>query len=245
MKRLLLLLISGLYHLPCLFSQAPDDLKPSTNPSESYVVHNTNLINFYTVARQLSPNLNTPVFKVGFYLSTDSIITTSDYLIGTHQVNCMTANPPCAGISIGSEVHMNCSTGSLDLDLTSVPAGTYFAGTYIDYEDSVTENNENDNAWTYRNSNGQLTSIVYPGPISGIRLNDTKSKITKKIDVEGHYRFMSDTHEPLLLFLYTLEGKLLYSEQNLIIAVPAMHKGLFVIIIMSNSEYLVEKISYR
>ncbi|MEM6316395.1 MAG: CARDB domain-containing protein [Bacteroidota bacterium] len=71
---------------------------------------------------------------VGYYLSTNTTITSSDYRIGEDFVRSLSA-----GAS---------STESFAIDLnslTSVPKGTYYFGIIVDDKNEVRESNGNDN----------------------------------------------------------------------------------------------------
>ena len=90
-------------------------------------------------------------FRVGYYLSTDNTIDPGDYLVTFTE----TSNLP-------GDQYTNL-TGSVDLDnfsLTDLPAGTYYAGVYIDDLYEVDETNEDDNYWT------ETGTINWPGPSS-------------------------------------------------------------------------------
>ncbi len=72
--------------------------------------------------------------KTGFYLSTDQYFTTSDYFIGS--VNTKSLQP--------DEAHI-LSDLTVDVSNLNIPAGTYYIGFIIDYQNVVHETNENDN----------------------------------------------------------------------------------------------------
>lgn len=72
-------------------------------------------------------------FRLGYYLSTDSLITRSDIQVGT-----------CNFPSLGVEVSATCS-GNVTLPLTLAP-GTYFVGAIADDTDQVRESDENNNS---------------------------------------------------------------------------------------------------
>jgi len=116
-------------------------------------------------------------FRVGYYLSSDNSIDPGDYLITS-------AN----GSNLAGGQYANL-TGSVDLDnfsLAELPAGTYYAGVYIDYLSEVNETNEDDNSWAETstiNWIGQSTSLpnltVYTGSGSdnSFSFNSTTSVI--------------------------------------------------------------------
>ena len=71
-------------------------------------------------------------FRLGYYLSTDSVITRSDTQIGT-----------CNFPSLGVDVSATCS-GNITLPLTLAP-GTYYVGAFADDTGQVNESDENNN----------------------------------------------------------------------------------------------------
>ena len=87
--------------------------------------------------------------ELGYYLSTNTTISTSDHLIGTDYVT---------GLSPSAT-----STESISIDVMTVspaiPAGTYYVGYFIDHLGQVSESNENDNDryWS-------TPQVTIPGP---------------------------------------------------------------------------------
>lgn len=114
---------------------------PTVNVSGTNVTINTSIENNGTVAANSS--------TLAYYLSTNTIISTSDYLIGTDLVGFL--NPS----SFGSE------TITVDVASMGIPLGTYYIGYLIDYQNVVTESNENDNSHVW------LTPQVTISPTSG------------------------------------------------------------------------------
>lgn len=76
-------------------------------------------------------------FDIKYYLSTNSDLSTLDYLINTDNVNSLVAN---------STKSFN---NTIDLCSKSIPNGTYYLGYIIDKDNSVTETNENNNTWIW------------------------------------------------------------------------------------------------
>jgi len=79
-------------------------------------------------------------FRMGWYLSSNTTISTSDYLV------CYATQ---ASLTAGYYVNLN---GSVDLDATPVPYGTWYVGIIIDDLDQVAESNESDNIFKWDNS---------------------------------------------------------------------------------------------
>ena len=71
---------------------------------------------------------------VGYYLSLDTDITTSDHFIGSKAVGAL---------SPGQTAYVNFSTDVASLGL---PSGTYYVGIIVDYQNEVAESNEHDNS---------------------------------------------------------------------------------------------------
>lgn len=72
-------------------------------------------------------------FKIGYYLSNNTAITTSDILIGTRTVN---------GLAVGDSTQ---GTTTLNVP-TGVSPGSYFVGALADFEESIVEANRVNNA---------------------------------------------------------------------------------------------------
>ena len=73
--------------------------------------------------------------KIGYFLSSDdNFSTTADFFIGSSSVPSIEASTNSPLVSF-----------TQDVNELSVPAGDYFVIYFIDYEDVVTEGNENDN----------------------------------------------------------------------------------------------------
>lgn len=92
-------------------------------------------------------------FRVGWYLSTNTTITTSDYLIATASIG---------SLNYGWYVNQGVS---VILDFVSgLPSGTYYIGVILDDENAVSELNESDNS-------GYFTqTIYYTGPEPNLTL---------------------------------------------------------------------------
>ena len=86
--------------------------------------------------------------KVGWYLSTDNNITTSDYLIGTRNTPILQVN---YYITLG-----------LTANLANIPPGNYYLGTIIDYEDSLVEFSEDNNIGCISSSANITITVTQP-----------------------------------------------------------------------------------
>ncbi|MDD4961443.1 MAG: CARDB domain-containing protein, partial [Candidatus Marinimicrobia bacterium] len=78
--------------------------------------------------------------KLGFYVSNDVSLNTSDYRWDTNYVPSLTSSATSSQ-----------SSGSVDLTTVSptIPSGDYYVGYIIDYEDNVDEKNESDNTYLF------------------------------------------------------------------------------------------------
>ncbi|MBD3340095.1 MAG: VWA domain-containing protein [Candidatus Lokiarchaeota archaeon] len=82
---------------------------------------------------------------MGFYLSSDANITTSDYRFYIGNIS---------GIAAGSSTEKSITANLLTASVTpSLPAGThtYYVGIIVDYQNEVAESNEGDNVWMFSN----------------------------------------------------------------------------------------------
>jgi subtilase family serine protease len=107
---------------------------------------------------------------VGYYLSTDASITTSDYLIGTDNVGAL---------AVG-----NTSTESITIDISSfgnIPTGNYYIGLLIDHQNTVSETNENDNQYVWTSPLYSHTSTSIPDLIVQNATVDTTTISTGSI----------------------------------------------------------------
>jgi hypothetical protein len=87
--------------------------------------------------------------SVGYYLSTDQNITTSDYRIGTDLVDALNPNQSSPENILAE----------LSVALPQLPSGNYYAGYILDYLSQVTEENEDDNGHCFTS-----TPIHYCAP---------------------------------------------------------------------------------
>lgn len=83
---------------------------------------------------------------VGYYLSTDQFFTPNDYFIGSVDIPALAPN----------QVVM---APPFDVDVTGVPAGTYYIGFIIDHQFLVAETNEDDN----NDCSFDETVVIYSG----------------------------------------------------------------------------------
>lgn len=119
----------------------------SYNSSTTDLTYNVRVIN--------NGNTSSGASYLGYYLSTNTTITTSDYRVGEDYVAGLAVN----GYSDKSK--------TIRLSSTSVPSGTYYVCFIIDYRGEVSESNEDDNAWywssptiSYTAANANLAPVA-------------------------------------------------------------------------------------
>jgi len=108
---------------------------------------------------------------VGYYLSGNTTITTSDYLIDEDYVTSLSSG--------GS----SSESTSKDVSTLSIPAGTYYVGYIIDYKNDVSESNEDDNKWywtspTVNIENQLLPNLTKKSDLENISINGTIVQIS-------------------------------------------------------------------
>ncbi len=82
---------------------------------------------------------NSGAFNVAFYLSNNSSVTTSDYLIGTKSVS---------GLNSGSTISLNLLEDVATIT-PEIPEGDYYIGYIIDYQNTISEANESNNSYVF------------------------------------------------------------------------------------------------
>lgn len=141
-----------------------DQFSSSRSVSGTTVTVNCNIENNGTQTASYS--------YVGYYLSTNTTISTADYRIGTDYVPSL-----APGASSFETITIDVSTVS-----PPIPAGTYYIGFIIDYTDRVSESNEGDNHWywstgqvTIPSGSPNLTKLTDNGSVSGttVTMNPT------------------------------------------------------------------------
>ena len=107
---------------------------PGSNNTFSY--DNSSHVCMFNISVQNNGVKPAGSFKLGCYLSADKIIDTNDHLI------CYKVE---SNLNNGDYLNLSCSKDLDDFSCTQLPSGTYYSGYYIDYEYTVSENNESDN----------------------------------------------------------------------------------------------------
>jgi len=90
---------------------------------------------------------NARACRIGFFLSEDNTISTSDHFLDVKSLDALTAG------SVS-----NVLTVSIDMDdLPDLPEGLYYIGYIIDYLNEVNETNETDNTWFWPSPQIEIT----------------------------------------------------------------------------------------
>jgi hypothetical protein len=212
------------------------DLRPDYTTTNSYATQFGNQVSCYTKAiLDASPISGNSAFKVGFYLSTDTIITTSDLRIGSQSIS-----------SIALFSAISCSAVGVDLATKSVPQGTYYIGTYVDYENTVAENGFNpeldNNHWTFKNANGTPKVITYPAADVGIAEYNVYSEVEKQFSPDGRLMIKSKTANDVMVEIYSIDGKLLQKEKGQEVVLNAHNSEIVILKITTNKGSASEKI---
>ena len=140
-----------------------------------------------TMRNQGGSAINQPI-NVGFYVSTDPVITTADQLIATTQVSSL-ANRTSVPVSV---------TATLRTDLT---AGTYYIGAIADYDGAVAESDNNNNSVTGNavavTYGPDLTMTAVGAPATLTRTQTFTANGTLNNLGQGTYGSLSDLGKPL------------------------------------------------
>lgn len=108
------------------------------NNSSSY--NSTNHTCTFNISVENTGDLSVSSFRVGFYLSANSTITATDYLLTFKTIT---------DLASGQYVTLSGSVNLDDFSIAELPVGVYYAGALIDYNNTIAETNENDNSHVY------------------------------------------------------------------------------------------------
>lgn len=103
---------------------------------------------------------NAGSFKVAFYLSSNSVINTSDYLLGTTSLSSLNA---------GATSNKNFTIDAINV-VPEIPPGNYYVGYLVDYLNAVTELDENNNEFAFTAE--QLQILASPNLTFDTRQNN-------------------------------------------------------------------------
>jgi len=119
-------------------ADAPDPLPNLTyDPAMNHFVVDGTYVEIGLQVRNTG-DTDAGVFRIGYYLSLNQTITTTDHLVGSDYVSGL-----AQGASINHTLNLDVST------LTDLPDGNYYLGFIIDYQNIVEEKSEADNSAVY------------------------------------------------------------------------------------------------
>jgi len=125
-------------------------------------------------------------FRIGWYLSDNTTITTSDHFLTYQSIS---------GLKAGAYTNVSGTINLWDFDCSTLPSGTYYVGVIIDYQDNVTESDETDNDYYFTSSfsytcttSGQpnLTRYTGTGSVRNYSYNNTSHVLTLNYSVENN-----------------------------------------------------------
>ncbi|MEL6254287.1 MAG: hypothetical protein AAFR87_19925 [Bacteroidota bacterium] len=130
----------------------PPNITLDLSQRNSYTV-NGNEIEIYISLRNAGQGVTPGVALVNYYLSSDSLVDTLDYLIGSS-----IAGPMGLGIDFFGAIEVDVCTLGIE-----IPDSNYYIGFLLDPYDEIAETDETDNAWRF--NNGPHASILCPVPV--------------------------------------------------------------------------------
>jgi M6 family metalloprotease-like protein len=118
-------------------------------------------------------------FKVAYYLSTNSTISTSDYLLGTQTISSLNAGT-YQSLSFTKEVN----------DVVPViPEGNYYVGYIIDYDDDIEESDETNNSYIFTSPQLELSHIpnlTFIASENALEIEDYNVSMTLNVENDGN-----------------------------------------------------------
>lgn len=190
-------------------SQPTRDLRINDIPSVTYFTQSGNTLDVHGQvslypADGFIPNSTMDItwpFRVGFYLSTDPVITTSGILIGTYTISYLQIN-----------TSHNCSVYGIDLStIPGLTPGTYYIGIYADDLNGVFEDIETNNSAAFKDWSNNLVQVTY-GSV-GIGGNSFENEIDYLNTPDG-ITVSSKTGEKLSVSVYSLSGQLVFRKED-------------------------------
>jgi len=110
-----------------------------------------------------------PSLSFGYYLSTNRLITSTDYIIGTRLQQ---------QVGPGSQLQANLLPTDVATILPEIPPGTYYIGMIADYLDQVEETDEENNVWASDN-----TVTIPAAPPAPTSVNATDGSFTDRTTI--------------------------------------------------------------
>ena len=137
------MIIVGISFLPIFYQGRPPNLKLYTGTGAVNTLSynaSTHVVNVTNSCGNFGGTNITGSFRIGWYLSTNTTISTGDKLIGYVDQTGLNA---CSYVNRSKTVDLD--------DITNIAGGTNYVGVYFDYTNAITESEETDNT-AYWNS---------------------------------------------------------------------------------------------
>ena len=179
-------------------------------------------------------------FTIGFYLSSDMIIDNSDFLIDTFPINSVNTGSSAFPDQFGQPAPYQIK--SL-LTIPFIPKNTtVFFGVYLDYQNEISETNENNNSGTINMAPIKITGNV------GITLTINNKTITiapnpviksTTIDISGIEK------KNISLKVMDITGKIVFKRQD--VKFPYvwnrgnLKNGMYLLILERNNQAIIRK----
>lgn len=223
-------------------AQNTDELRLGRLSNESYIIQNGLEVDFNTLAIQVYLTESSSPFKVGFYLSTDTLITPSDYLVATYNVACMNNTiPACSATNSAEGMKVNCLVKNINLSSLNIPLGNYYVGAYIDKDDEIAEDIESNNGWAFQNAAGAKTQVAVSVGM-GVSAYDLTNDIDKHYTNDGDYVIESKNGDEIFVEQFATDGVLISSHTGLKVILPNGKNDLNIIRIRNSKGTLNIKI---
>ncbi|MBA3899310.1 MAG: T9SS type A sorting domain-containing protein [Bacteroidetes bacterium] len=192
---------------------------------DTYYVSDGNKISCFTKIGR-NPFMDSNIqFRVGFYLSTDEVINTNDYLIGFVNFNTMP--------NVEQHVFIE---DILFSSIQGLPFGEYYFGVFVDDLNQIEEVDELNNKVVARGP-----KVNYSGVSVGSYVKDDDFKVYK--DGFDNLKIEASNGKTATVEIYSLEGKKVYQQHYVSKAtVNKSEIGAGVFIVMFRSEERIKLI---
>jgi len=181
-------------------------------------------------------------FTIGFYLSTDLIINTSDLLIDTFGINSCNNGSSAFPSNFGTPSPYKIEQMLL---LPGVPHNTtFFLGCILDYKNEIAEDDENNNSGYIQMPPFQITGNV--GNISIVVSQKTVLNIyPNPVMDKAVMNLTGDSGDNLSLEIMDITGKIVFIEKNIgfpyVWSRGDLQNGLYLVILRKNDKAILRK----
>ncbi|MCK5823706.1 MAG: T9SS type A sorting domain-containing protein [Bacteroidales bacterium] len=197
---------NNFYYTPTINFDAPErsnlTIYTETGSDNTYTFHSSTNVLDVNTSVQNNGTVDADNFRIGFYLSTNTSISTTDNLIAIATVT-----------SLSSGYYAN---KSISVDLDGIPefySGEYYVGIFIDDEFAVTENNEDDNAIYFTPTINVSTGIEnYTSSL--FHLNSLKQNYPNPFTNETNITYSVSEKSLVVLNIYNIGGELIQTLVN-------------------------------